>query len=80
MNTFLRQRVLEEPPNPHPRVTLKSARPTFPPEPNRATTCHTSTPMLAAIMTKNTTCIHGAMLPNTSRGRYLDRDHRLCLA
>ena len=30
-------------------------------------TCHTITPMLAAIMTKNTTCIHGAMLPKTSR-------------
>ena len=30
-------------------------------------TCQTIAPMLAAIMTKNTICIQGAILPKTSR-------------
>ena len=34
MNTFLRHRILEEPPTPHTPVTLKSAPLTFPPKPN----------------------------------------------
>src|SRR5439155_10733417 len=33
MNTFLRQRILDEPPTPHTPVTLKSALLTFTPEP-----------------------------------------------
>src|SRR5215831_15058668 len=34
MNTFLRQRILDEPPTPHAPITLKSAPLTFTPEPH----------------------------------------------